>query len=177
LNIVNTIAAHEHDYVVWQNRALRFYLAFRVLHRRALYAPAAYCAAMAIELLLKATLIYWDRSFSPLDAGHGMAKLARMVANAAPGADGFSVPRYFYHEQHYLTVSRYPTAGKGLVIPSSFLDDLDSVFADLVLFVPFQHNTELKHALRGEDRSVLNALRSGNRHVRRLRSALAVSLG
>ena len=60
-------ADNEIDYVRWQNRACRFYLGARLLHRSEFQAPAAYSAAIAFELLLKATLIYWDQSFDPLD--------------------------------------------------------------------------------------------------------------
>ena len=162
------------DYVRWQNRACRFYLGARLLYRNALHAPAAYSAAMAIELLLKGTLIYWDRSFNPLDGGHGMAKLMRMVQNKARDAKQFAIPEYFYHERRYLMVSRYPSNGKGYVIPSSFREDLDTVFVSLILLVPFQHNTELKRALSGRDTKELMALRYKNQQIRRLRSGLNV---
>ena len=165
-------ADHEIDYVRWQNRSCRFYLGARLLNRNELHAPAVYSAAIAIELLLKATLIYWDRSFNPKDGGHGMAKLMRMVSNKASNAKQFAVPAYFYHDQRYLTVSRYPTNGKGYIVPSSFTDDLDEVFANLVLLVPFQHNTELKRALSGKDRRGLLTLRYKNQQMRRLRLGL-----
>lgn len=171
---MSTIASYEREYVVWQNRAHRFYLGARLLHRNELYAPSAYSAAIAIELLLKGTLVYWDRSFNPLDAGHGIAKLTRMVKNKARNAKGLVVPTYFYHEQRYLSVTRYPTNGKGIGMPPSFVEDLDRVFADLALLVPFQHNTELKRALAGKNRSGLTALRHKNHQMKRLRAALQV---
>lgn len=170
------IAEHERDYVIWQNRAMRFYLAARLLHYNELHAPAAYSAVIAIEILLKATLVYWDRSFDPLAAGHGMAKLTRMVRNKAKGAGSFSVPAYFHHEQRYLNTSRYPIGDQGLNIPAELLNDLDRIVAQLVLMVPFQHNTELKRALRGKDKKGLKALRRGNAYVRSLRAGLGVSL-
>ena len=132
--------------------------------------------AIAIELLLKGALIYWDKSFDPQAAGHGMAKLTRIVKNKARNAKGLTIPTYFYYQQRYITVSRYPTNGKGFVIPGSFVEDLDRVFADLVLLVPFQHNTEFKRALSGRDRSALMALRHKNQQLRRLRMALQVQL-
>ena len=170
------VAEHELAYVAWQNRAYRFYLGARLLHRSKLYAPAAYSAAMAIELILKATLIFWDRSFIPTEGGHGIAKLARMVKNKAGRAASFEVPAYFYHEQRYLMVSRYPINGKGLLLPAEFLADLDQVFADIVLLVPFQHNTELRHSLTGREREALLHLRNGNRQMRRLRAAMGAKL-
>ena len=172
---MSNIATYEREYVAWQNRAHRFYLGARLLHRNELYAPAAYSAAIAIELLLKGTLAYWDRSIDPVDAGHGMAKLVRMVKNKASNSKGLMVPTYFYHEQRYLNVSRYPMNGKGIAMPPSFVEDLDRVFADLVLLVPFQHNTELKRALAGRNRSDLTALRQKNQQMNRLRTALQVS--
>jgi HEPN domain-containing protein len=169
---MNTIAQHERSYVEWQNRSTRFYLAARHLYNAELFAPAAYCAAMSIELMLKATLIYWDRKFKPEAASHGMAKLARMVGNRVNAAKGFKVPEYFYFEKRFLSVSRYPTNGKGVVVPSTLLGDLDSLITFLVPLVPFQHNTELKRVLRGRDRSALNILRRKNSSIRSLRRAL-----
>jgi len=131
---------------------------------------------MAIELILKATLIFWDRKFVPTEGGHGIAKLTRMVKNKARGKPIFEVPEYFYHEQRYLTVTRYPTNGKGVVVPGSFLDDLDRVFADVLLLVPFQPNTQLRHCLAGRSGDSLLHLRRGNKQMRRLRTALGVRL-
>ena len=169
---MGAISDRERNYVIWQNRAIRFYLGARLLYRRELYAPAAYSAAIAIELLLKATLIYWEASFKSLEAGHAIAQLARMVRNKARNAKAFSVPGYFYREKRYLETSRYPTDGKGLVVPSSFLGDLDAVIADLVLLVPFQHNTELRRTINSKSRSELDVLRAQNAQMRRLREAL-----
>ena len=173
---MSAIAPHELAYVAWQNRAFRFYLGARLLHRNELFAPAAYSAAMALELLLKATLSYCDQSFNSLEAGHGMAKLARMVRNKAPNAKGLVVPEYFYAGQRYLSVSRYPTNGKGIVVPASFLADLDHTFASLIFLVRFQHNTELKRALSGAKHSALLALRYKNAEMKQLRSYLGVRL-
>ena len=173
---MGAIAEHELAYVAWQNRAFRFYLGARLLHRSKLYAPAAYSAAMAIELILKATLVFLDRRFVPTEGGHGIAKLSRMVRNKARGKPGFEVPTYFYDEQRYLMVTRYPTNGKGVLIPASFVDDLDRVFVDVLLLVPFQHNTELRHSLTGRTRESLLHLRRGNRQMRRLRTATGARL-
>jgi HEPN domain-containing protein len=169
---MGSFAEYEVDYVRWQNRAFRFFVGARVLAQRELHAPAVYSAAISLELLLKATLIYWDRTFNPLDAGHGMAKLTRMVRNKAKNANHIQVPEYFYFEQRYLTVARYPSSGKGFLVPPSLLEDLDRVFAELVVLVPFQHNTELKRALAGVDRKALLALRKSNGQMRMLRQAL-----
>lgn len=169
---MGSFAEHEVDYVRWQNRAFRFFVGARVLAQHELHAPAVYSAAIALELLLKATLIYWDRTFNPLDAGHGTAKLTRMVRNKVRNAKHIQVPEYFYFEQRYLTVARYPSNGKGYVVPPSLVEDLDRVFAELVVLVPFQHNTELKRALAGTDRKALLALRKSNGQMRKLRQAL-----
>lgn len=173
---MGAVAEHELAYVTWQNRAFRFYLAARSLHRSKLYAPAAYTAAMAIELILKATLVFWDRKFVPADGGHGIAKLTRMVKNKARGKPEIEVPQYFFHEQRYLMTTRYPTSDKGVLLPGSFLDDLDQVFADALMLVPFQHKTELLRSLAGRSRDSLLHLRRGNKQMRRLRAALGVRL-
>jgi len=171
---MTTVAQHERAYVEWQNRATRFYLAARRLYLSELTAPAAYCGAISIELLLKATLIYWDRAFRPGDAGHAIAKLSRMVKNKVPNAATLYVPAYFYFEQRYLTTSRYPAGVKGVDVPTSFLSDLDEVYAYLLCRVPFQHNTELRSTLRGRSKAALNAFRRGNAHARKLRRFLHV---
>ncbi len=121
------------EYVAWQNRALWFYLSARLLNRHQLYAPSSHSAVIAIELLLKATLIYWDSTFDPQDGGHAIAKLQRIVHNKAPGSRNIVVPSYFYDEQQYLMLSRYPTRGKGFVVPVSFIEDLDKVFAETIV--------------------------------------------
>lgn len=167
----------EIDYVAWQNRATRFYLAARLVHRNGFLMPAAYSAAITIEMLLKATLIYWDCSFDPMAAGHGMAKLVRMVKNKAKNASAFGVPAYFYEDQRFLTVSRYPTLGKGVYFPETLVADLDKVFASLVLLVPAQsRSTELKRALSGKQRPALAAIRYQNAELKELRTYLGVSL-
>ena len=165
----------EIDYVAWQNRATRFYVGARLLYLNEMFAPAAYCASQTIELLLKATLVFWDRSFVPEAAGHALAKLARWVRKKVPNATAIEVPNYFVFEQRYQSVSRYPSNSKGLGIPASFLADLDSVFSSLISLVPFQFNTELKRALSGSDTKALNALRRRNAQLRHLRKSLGLT--
>ncbi len=48
------------------------------------------------------------------------------------------------------------------------------MFAQLVVLVPFQHNTELKRALAGRNAKALATLRFGNNEIRRIRKALSV---
>jgi len=162
------------DYVAWQNRAFWFYLGARLMQRHGLSAPSAHAATQALELLLKATLLYWDKSFQPEAAGHSIAKLVRAVRNKVPTAQEFDIPKYFYHEQRYHNVSRYPSGAKGLLIPASLITDLDAMFAQLIVLVPFQHNTELKRALAGRNAKALATLRFGNNEIRRIRKVLSV---
>ena len=165
----------EVEYVRWQNRATRFYMAARLLHSNEMFAPAAYCASQAIELLLKATLVFWDKSFNPEAAGHAMAKLLRSVRNKAPNAKQVQVPEYLNFEKRYQSVSRYPSGSKGIGIPASFMSDLDAAFASLLSLVPFQFNTELKRALTGKDRKAHLALKRRNAEVSKLWRLLGVS--
>ena len=166
------IAEHELLYVAWQNRATRFYLAARTLSERQLHGPAAYCAHQAAELILKATLVYWDKSFRPRSANHNLQKLVRMIRNKVPGARQFAIPSYLSSEQRFLRVTRYPVNGQGVYVPVSLIGDLDSLFVDLVLTVPFQFNTQLKSAVFGRDRRGLIMLRRANGQLRRLRKYL-----
>ena len=166
----------EKSYVVWQNRGLRFYLGSRLCYFAAELAPAAYCANQSIEQLLKGTLVYADPKFTPKAHGHGIAKMMRMVKNQM-NAD-LHIPEYFCEEQRYNVTTRYPAeSGRGFGVPASFLDDLDSVFFQLLQLVPFQFNTELKHVLKGRRYPArLNTLRRNNRQMRGLRRYLGVRL-
>ena len=161
-------------YIAWQNRATEFYVAARELYLLEMHWPSVYSAVISLELLLKGTLTYWDKSFQPLEAGHGMAKLCRMVGNKVKGAKGFRIPQYFFHEERYLNVSRYPRAGTGLGIPGCYLADLDVAFVKLISLVPFQHNTSLKRILSGRKTPQLKALSRANSCVRALRRVLDV---
>ena len=163
------------EYVRWQNRATRFYLASRSLYDRQLFGPSAYCCHQAVELIMKATLIYWDASFRPFAAGHNLAKMVRMTRNKVRGGRNFVIPSYLTHEQRFLRVTRYPTQGKGVLVPGHMIDDLDQVFADLILLVPFQFNTELLRSVTGRNRRDLLVLRRRNKQMRRLRRFLAAA--
>src|SRR5437899_2279930 len=89
------------QYVIWQNRATRFYLGARALYFIRQYAPASYCAVIGLELLLKATLVYHDRSFSPTQARHNGSKLLRMLGNKVPGGRGLALPAYFFTDDRF----------------------------------------------------------------------------
>ena len=138
---MNRLPSQAVEYVAWQNRATDFYIAARELAALELHRPSVYSAVISLELLLKGTMAYWDRSFRPREPGHGMAKLCRMVGNKAKGAKGFSIPRYFFHEERYLNVSRYPKANAGVGVPESFLSDLDKAFTKLISFVPLDRKS------------------------------------
>jgi len=100
-----------------------------------------------------------------------MSKLVRMVSNKVPKAKDLTVPNYFYYDQRYLMLSRYPKSHKGLGIPVTFLHDLDASFCRVVALVPFQHNTELKAVLRGRSPRTQDILRRGNKSMRDLRKS------
>lgn len=168
---------NERDYIAWQNRAFRFYLGARVSFLNDLPAPAAFCGQQALESLLKATLVYWDSSFHPERIRHSFPKLLRTLRNKVRGATGLEVPKYFYFDKRYQATARYPTHGQGLVIPGSFLDDLDAAFSDLVFLVPFQFNSELKRLLLAPDSRPRRMLTRRNRRSRRLQRFLKVTRG
>lgn len=169
---MSALSKRQIDYVVWQNRATRFYLASRLCYIRQLHAPAAYCGVIALELVLKATLVYHDKSFTSTHFRHSIAKLTRALRNKVPLGRTVELPAYFWHEDRYLTVTRYPTKGRGVVVPATFLTDLDAAFAALLKLTPFQHNTELKRILtrrRGTERT---AITRSNAQIRSLRKFL-----
>lgn len=168
---------YQKNYVIWQNRAFRFYLGARLLYLNEQYAPAAFCANQAVELLLKATLIYWDKSFNPEAAGHKVSKMLRIVRNKVSGGKSFACPEYLWVDGRYLSTTRYPSSsGGGVGIPATFLQDIDNAFRDLVVLTPFQWNTNLKQALSGRSKKNLGVLRRKNGCMRSLRRDLKVRL-
>lgn len=164
------------EYIKWQNHAFSFYLAARLLIQKEQWGPACYCSNQALELMLKATLICWDSSFSPKAINHSFKKLRNTLKNKVPNAHGIVIPEYFYFEGRYQSTSRYPVEGKGIGIPASILDDLDRAFYDLLVLVPFQFNSNLIHALEGIKRQDLLILRFHNKQIRRMRQYLTSSL-
>ena len=160
---------NEQQYIIWQNHAFSYYIAARLLNMKQIYGPAAFCGHQAIETILKATLIYWDLSFSPSVAGHKIAKMINAMKNKVPNGKTADIPEYFFADQRYLSVSRYPARGKGVGIPGTFIIDLDDVFVRLVTLVPFQFNSKLIHVLQGDDLAHLNILRKSNKSMRLLR--------
>lgn len=166
----------EKKYVIWQNKAINFYFGARLLYLNQQYSPAAFCAIQAIESMMKATLIYWDKSFTPEEVNHKVGSMIPTIKNKAKSGKAFSCPTYFYKGKRYQSISRYPSSGKGILVPDTFLDDLDDVICSLIKLVPFQFNTNLKHALSGKDRKNLNILRRNNKKMRELRSFLKISI-
>jgi HEPN domain-containing protein len=164
------------NYLIWQNRSLRFYLGSRLCYLNGLASPAAFCAQQALELLLKATLIYSDRSFDPDTARHRFPAMLRTLENKVRGSHAVKIPEYFYSDRRYQSVSRYPTNdGKGVLIPATFLDDLDQAFCDLIALIPFHFNTQLVCVIDGRGlnaRKSLLILRRRNRQIRKLRRFL-----
>ena len=164
------------DYIIWQNRAFRFYIGARLLLLNEQHSPAAFCGLQSIESLMKATLVYWDKSFKPESVGHKMKGMIKTIKNKVKGAKQFECPEYFYSDKRFQSVTRYPKKGKGILVPCSFLNDLDSVFCTLIKFVPFQFNSELIRALNGKNRKELMILRTNNSEIRGLRKALNVNI-
>lgn len=163
------------EYIKWQNRATQFYLASRLLALRKLGFPAAFCGQQALELLLKATLIYWDESFDPKKARHNFPKMIGIMKNKVPDSANVNIPKYFYWNNRYQEVSRYPSeeAG-GIFIPAAFLNDLDKTFYALIVLVPFRMhtNSELWNIINRNEPH-LKILRKENEQVRELRKFLA----
>jgi len=170
------ISETQKRYIIWQNRAFQFYLAARLLYKNEQYSPAAFCSIQALESLMKGTLVYWDKSFNPKAANHSIASMLRTIKNKVKNYNAFVCPTYFYEDQRFQLVTRYPANGKGVLIPGSFLNDLDTAFSNLIMLVPFQFNSRLKHALSGKKKTDLNILRHKNNQVRALRKYLNVRL-
>ncbi len=167
---------NEINYIIWQNRAFRFYLGARLLSLNEQHSPSAFCSLQAIESLMKGTLVYWDKSFNPESNGHKMTGMVKAIKNKVKHGNDFQCPEYFYKDNRFQSVTRYPAKGKGVGIPATLLQDLDHVFYNLVKLVPFQFNSELKGALTGKNKKNLNILRKNNSHIKDLRIFLNVKL-
>lgn len=168
----NHIKVNERKYIIWQNRAVQFYLAARLLYSKRIFGPAAYCATQALENLLKGTLLYWDRSFTPEVGGHKFRAMINAAHNKVPDGKGIVIPEYFFADKRYQSVSRYPTPGKGVGIVMTFRDDLDRSFVELIKKVPFQFNSNLVSIVGGKNRTAFLILRSRNKQTRMLRTFL-----
>lgn len=134
-------------YVEWQNRAFHFYLAARLLYVKQHIVPAAFCAQQALELILKATLIYHDKSFIPTAVNHNFKKMMNILKNKVKNSNHINIPEYFYYDYQYQSYTRYPSEKEGLFLPENMLTDLDKCFSDLLLLVPFQSGTLLENTL------------------------------
>jgi len=165
-------SSHQTQYVIWQNRAFTFYLAARVLYHEEIFGPAAFNANQALELMLKATLAYHDSSFNPTAVGHRFASLLRALGNKVKNGSSIHVPEYFYSERRYQSVSRYPEQEMGVLVPSSFLVDLDQTFSNLLRLVPFQHNTLLKRTLANPSQPMRKPLTRNNSAIPAIRQFL-----
>jgi len=124
------------EYVIWLNRAFDFYAASKYLYtiKDQFGRVAAFCANQSVELLLKAILIYWDKSFNPKEVNHNFTALINALKNKVPNAKDIDIPNYLYYKGLYQSASRYPRGGIG--IPGTFLIDLDKCFHDLLILVP-----------------------------------------
>ena len=142
------ITREELSYVKWQNSAFQWYLGSRLLIFESHLRVAAYSTQQTIELLLKATLIYWDKNFKPKEMGHDFNVLLERLRKSVVGAGGFEIPGYLLR---YQSVSRYIDEKNGNIMgfPDSliWIDDLDNCFCKFIELVPFQFNTNLVHML------------------------------
>ena len=128
------ITERDKTYIIWQNRAFRFYPAARSCWHKKFHTPAVFLSHQVVELLLKATLIYWDCSTDPKKYRHDLEKLMQSINENTniPGGEDFIIPEYFIKNSHeYQTVSRYPEPNSnGYWIPGTLLFDLDRLFVD-----------------------------------------------
>jgi len=167
----------EINYVIWQNRSFRFYLASRLLYANELYSPSAFCSIQAIETLMKATLVYWDRSFNPESMNHKIVGMINSIRNKVDKGKEFDCPKYFYMDKRFQSVTRYPDKNKGVMVPCTFLSDLDEMFCQLIEYVPFQFNTELSRTLLGKKKKNFDILKENNSQMERLNQIFGLKSG
>ena len=164
--------AKEKKYVEWQNRAFHFYLAARLLYLNQHIVTAAFCAQQSLELLLKATLLYHDKSFVPKSVNHRFKSMMDILKNKVKNTNHITIPEYFYYDQQYQSFTRYPSNKEGLFLPEDMLKDLDKCFHDLLLLVPFQSGTLLVKTLTPDNerlKTKLNVFRRKNKQIANIR--------
>lgn len=125
--------------------------------------------------MLKATLIYHDKSFQPEAVKHRFNKMINAMKNKVKGSENIDIPEYLYYDNRYQSVSRYPSEGKGLLLPENMVDDLDECFYRLLILVPFRFNTLLVNTIsptNARQKKKLNTLRRYNRQMRKIRKFL-----
>ena len=149
------ITERDRNYIKWQNRAFWFYLAARACWHKEFHPPTVFLSHQVVELLLKATLIWWNNLIEPKSFGHDLKSLLQSINENVdiPRGREFTIPEYFLNNSHkYQTASRYPeSSDQGYGIPDTFLPDLDRLFTELVEMVPFQFNSELYRTLNRKE--------------------------
>jgi len=140
-----------YDYVRWQNKALRFYIAARLLYNEELISPATFCAFQALENIMKATIMFYKGVAYAESFKHSLKKMERVInsqiVRKIAKTHKIFVPSYFVHERRFQSMSRYPRKGKGIGAGGFIIDDLDKLFFNYIYLVPFQFNTELMNIL------------------------------
>jgi len=97
------------------------------------------------------------------------------IKNKVKGFEHIEIPEYFYYDNRYQSVSRYPVEGKGLFVPWNMIDDLDECFHRLLVLVPFQFNSLLVSTLspsNDRQKKKLNTLQRDNRQMCNIRNFL-----
>jgi len=165
-----SVKQNQIDYIMWQNRAVRFYLAARLLFKKEIYGPAGFCAFQSLENLLKATAIYHIDKFSPKAVLHDCDKILAMIKKNVPASADIEIEEKLI-SQTYQELTRYPMPGKGVGFSYSMVHDLDQAFADILQLVPFQYNSELLNIIRRKDPS-LRILSLDNKQIKKIRKCL-----
>ena len=85
-----------------------------------------------MELLQKATLLWYDPSFNPKRASHNLKSMEEKIRQQVPGQNCFKLPAYLF-DKLYQETSRYPhPSGKGFSLPENFMSELDAAFTNLI---------------------------------------------
>jgi hypothetical protein len=164
------------NYIAWQNKSLQFYLAARLLFFNEQYDPACVSAQHCLELKLRATLLYWDEAFAPESTLLGIAGLIRTLRGQVTGAEQFEIPHYLCAK----TVFELDDASREGRLHANtepkLLADLDTIFYQLLSFVPYQEGSVLRQTLAGQHKKELAILRRANAQMKPMRKLLTVKL-
>ena len=171
--MTTSIEKRTEEYIRWQNRAFRFYVAARCCYRKTFYAPASFLCYQSVELLQKATLLWYDPSFNPKRSNHKLKSMEEKIRQQVPGQNCFKLPAYLFNKL-YQETSRYPhPSGKGFSLPENFMCELDAAFTNLIEMVDtgFSNLSELHRTLQNPQTFPQNyeELQWNNQELERLR--------
>ena len=166
--------------IKWYNRVLDFYLATRELwlcDYRRYRGVILFLGFQSVESALKASLLYWDKSFNPKEYGHNTEDMFCKYQVKVPKEYRFvdKLDPYFEDYLYYQILSRYPIKGKNPPsIDPSYIEKLDYAFCGFVFAIPISPWLKVfDKILSGEDPSKSEVFEKNNKQICKVRQRLS----